>query len=479
MKKNIFYTILFISAFSFSACEKFLDETPVSQIAAGDDFYTSVAEVDAGVVSIYFAYKGIPDDPDDFYFGIPNLEYALTEMRTDNAGTRTGEGEWGQFEHMNVDPTNATVGSYWTISYNLIYQANNMIQYLDVVEDATTKDQLTGEIYFMRALTYFNLVRLYGGVPLIDKVVSPEEAASYSVRASETEIYNFIVNDLTNAVSLLQTRSNVAEGRATKGAAQALLAKVYLTMKDYTNAQTLLQAVIDSPDYALVTSSYNDVFYSDINSNPEAIFAVQYLSGDALNSEAFSYAFSPKGRSGGVNWPTDDLLMAVDTTGLTDSGNGVDLRTSTLFMWNQDAGGSGDWQCGKFWETDNVEAAGRPWIVLRLADVYLMYCEAVLGNASSTTNGAALLYINQIRSRAGLADLTEITPDNLLYERRVELAFENHRFFDLVRFGKADEILGAFAVSPEAGFVYDSRDLLLPIPQAELAIYDMGQNPGY
>ena len=474
MKRNIFYIILFIGAISFSACEKFLDETPVSQIAAGDDFYSSTAEVDAGVISIYAAFKGIPGD--DFYTGIPNLEYALTEMRTDNARTRTSEGEWGQFEFMNVLPTNTSVGYYWTASYNIIYQANNMIQYLDVVDDATTKDQLTGEIYFMRALSYFNLVRLYGGVPLIDKVVSPEEAASYSTRASEAEIYTFIVNDLTNAVGLLRTRGDVTEGRATKGAAQALLAKVYLTLKDFTNAQTLLEAVIASPDYALVTSSYNDVFYSDITANTEAIFAVQYITGDAINSQAFSYAFSPKGRSGGLNWPTDDLLMAIDTS-LSD-GDG-DLRTTTLFMWNEDAGNSGDWQCGKFWETDNVEAAGRPWIVLRLADVYLMYCEAVLGNATSTTDATALGYINGIRARAGLADLTEINPDNLLYERRVELAFENHRLFDLIRFGKADEILGAYALTTEAGFVYDARDLLLPIPQRELAIYDMGQNPGY
>lgn len=460
MKKNIFYIILFLSAISFSACEKFLEEDPISEIGA-ESFYATDDEVDAGVISIYSSVRQLYD-----------IEFAITEMRTDNTQTRTSEGDWAQFEYMNVDPSNVSVSTYWTVSYNAIYQANNMVQFLDIVQDETLRNQLTGEVYFLRAMMYFNLVRLYGGVPLVDKVVSPEEAESYSTRATEAEIYNFIVTDLTNAVSLLQTRGDVVEGRATKGAAQTLLAKVYLTLGDYTNARTLLEAVIASPDYALVTSNYNDIFYTDINANTEAIFAVQFIRGDANNSQAFSYAMSPQGRAGGLNWPTDNLITAVDTTPVTG-----DARTSTLFFFNGAAGSSGDWACGKFLDPENLEAAGNPWIVLRLADVYLMYCEAVLGNASSTADATALGYINQIRNRANLADLTEITPDNLLLERRVELAYENHRLFDLIRFGKADEVLGAFAT--ETGFVYDSRDLLLPIPQRELAIYDMGQNPGY
>ncbi|MCF6242390.1 MAG: RagB/SusD family nutrient uptake outer membrane protein, partial [Bacteroidales bacterium] len=110
----------------------------------------------------------------------------------------------------------------------------------------------------------------------------------------------------------------------------------------------------------------------------------------------------------------------------------------------------------------------------------LMYCEAVLAGGSSTSDGTALSYINMIRSRAGLPDLTQITPDNLLLERRSEFAFENQRFFDLLRFGKAEAILEAYSKTPEASFEFKKTALLLPIPQRELNTYsDMTQNPGY
>lgn len=463
MKNNIIYLVLFISAMAFSSCEKFLDEEPISQIGA-NGFYSNLEEVNTGIISVYATLNNLP-----------NIEYALTEMRSDNAGTRTGEGDWGQFQYMNVDPTNVSVGTYWTTSYNAIYQVNNMLQYIDNVSDETLKNQYAGELYFLRALTYFNMVRLYGDIPLIENVVAPEEAESYSVRANTSTIYQFIQTDLNNAVSMLMSRGSVAEGRATKGAAQTLLAKLQLKLGNYAEARTLCESVIASGSYSLA-STYDEVFAINAPSGTdEIIFAYQYISGDAANSQNFSYEFSPKGVASGINWPTDDLINNVDTS-LAD-GDG-DLRTPTLFYWNDAAGNSGDWACGKFLEPDNNQIAGQLWIVFRLADVYLMYCEAVLGNATSTTDATALGYINAIRSRASLTPLASITPDNLLLERRVELAFENHRLFDLIRFGKADEILGAFATG-EGGFAYDTRDLLLPIPQSELAIYDMGQNPGY
>jgi len=455
MKK---YILIITSIFVvlFSSCENYLDLSPIDAIGS-NNFYRNADEVNAGIIAIY---DGLQD--------IPEYEFALTEMRSDNSKTRNSEGEWAQFEDMNVDPTNATVSSYWSASYNVIFRANTVLPHLDVVTDKTLHNQYEGEIYFLRALMYFNLVRLYGDVPLIDKVVAPEET-EYFVRKPVSDIYNFIIKDLTKAISDLPNKDVVEEGRATKAAAQALLAKVYLTTKNYAEAKNLLQDIITSGEYSLETN-YNDIFYSANNS--EIIFGVYYIAGDAADGEGFSYAFSPQGRASGLNWPTDDLINSIDTA--------TDARTNTLLYWNPTAGSSGDWACGKFLDPNNLEYAGNTWIILRYADVYLMYCEAVLAGGNSSTDGTALSYINAIRNRAGLAALTQITPDNLLLERRAEFAFENQRLFDLIRFDKAEEVMDAFSKTPEGGFEFSPTDLLLPIPQRELNVYSgMTQNPGY
>jgi len=456
MKKYILIGLFFLGAISFSSCEDFLSLNPVSSLGSSG-FYKNAAEINAGVVAIYDGLQAIPD-----------LEYAVTEMRTDNSKTRNSEGEWAQFEKMNVNPANGALSDYWSNSYNVIFRANTVLPHIGVVEDETLRAQYEGEIYFARALMHFNLVRLFGNIPLLDKAIGPEESG-YFARKPVNEVYAFIVGDLVAAVEKLPVRANIAEGRATKGAAQTLLAKVYLTLGNYNEALPLLTSVISSGDYSLL-ANYNDVFFTA--RNKEIIFGIQYFASDANNGENFSYAFSSKGRAGGLNWPTDNLFAAMDTT--------IDKRKNTLFYWEAGAGSSGDWACGKYISPGNLTIAGNPWIMLRYSDVYLMYCEAILAGGTSTSNVTALGYINNIRSRAGLTALTEITKQNLLDERRVELAFENHRFFDLVRFGEAENVLDAFSKTNEGGFVFDSNDLLLPIPQREINIYpEITQNPGY
>ena len=457
MKKiNKYILALLIVGLFFSSCEKFLEVSPIDSIGS-DNFYQSADEVEAGIIAIY-----------DGLQNLPNEEFAVNEMRSDNSKTRTSEGEWAQFETLNVDPTNGALSSLWSDAYNVIFRANSVLPHLDVVTDKAAKASYEGEIYFLRALVYFNMVRLWGDLPIIDKVIAPEDK-DYFARKPVSAVYDFIVTDLTHAVDLLPTKSSVAEGRATKAAAQALLAKVYLTLNKYAEAKALLEDVINSGDYSL-EANYNDVFYK--SGNNEVIFGVNYITGDNLDGETFSYAFSPQGRAGGLNWPTDNLFAAIDTTN--------DLRTSTLFYWNPSAGSSGDWACGKYLNADNLEYSGNTWVYLRYADVYLMYAEAVLAGGTSITDGTALGYVNAIRSRAGLADLTQITPANLLLERRAEFALENQRLFDLLRFGKASEVLTAFGASAEGGFSFDNNKLLLPIPQREINVYsEMKQNPGY
>lgn len=456
MKKYKLLSIILVLSI-LTSCNDFLELTPVDEIGS-NGFYENAEEVNAGVIAIY-----------DGMQKMVQAEYALTEMRSDNTKTKNSEGTWAQFEDMNVEATNATVADYWSSNYNVIFRANTILENLDVVTDATEKSQYEGEAKFARAMCHFNLVRAFGDVPLITTVVGVGAEEHYS-RVESSKVYESIVSDLTDAVSMLPSRHNIAEGRATSGAANTLLAKVYLTQKNYQEANTALNAVINSGDYAL-EANYNDVFYNELND--EIIFAIQFIDDNTEDSQIFSYNFTWKGRASGLNYPTEDLMTAVDTVN--------DLRSSTLFYFEIQSGSSGRNECGKFRSSAaNEELSGNDWIILRYSDVLLMQAEAILAGANSTSDSKALANVNAIRSRAGLANLTILTKADLLYERRVELAFENQRLYDLIRFDEADNILEAFSTTAEAAFNYSSTALLLPIPQREINLYDgLTQNSGY
>jgi len=441
---------LMLGLLLFGSCTDFLELEPISQI--GDNaFYSNDEEVEAAVIAIY----------DGMQEAIQR-EFALTEMRSDNTRTKSREGEWAQLESLDVDPTNGTVANYWAQWYNVIFRANTVLQHLDAVQDAALRSQFEGEAKFARALAHFKLVRLFGDVPLVDRVVFVEDEEYYSRKPSD-EVYAFIVRDLEEAAAALPGRSGIAEGRATKGAAQALLAKVQLTRGNYNEARTLLESVINSGDYALV-AEYRDVFYNELNE--EIIFAIQFIEDNTDESQDFSLEFTALGRASGLNYITDNFKNAIDPA---DS-----IRAAVAF--NPD---NPD-EVGKFISSSSdATLAGNDWIVLRYADVLLMHVEAILAGKESTSDAAALASFNAVRARAGLPEVTEVTKDMLLHERRIELAFENQRWFDLLRFGVAEEVLSAFAA--EEGISFQSTDLLLPIPQREINVSRglLTQNPGY
>ncbi|WP_173073217.1 RagB/SusD family nutrient uptake outer membrane protein [Tenuifilum thalassicum] len=455
MKKNIIISLL-AGLLILTSCEDFLDLAPIDEIGS-NGFYKNTEEVEAGVISIYDGLQAV----------VMN-EFALTEMRSDNTKTKNSEGDWAQFEDMNVSPTNATVSEYWSLNYNVVFRANVVLQNLDAVSDEAKRNQFEGEAKFARALAHFNLVRAFGDVPIIDKVIGPEDKDYFSRRPAD-DVYQFIIADLTDAASKLPGKDEIAFGRATKGAAYALLAKVYLTVKDYGKANDAINEVLKE-GYAL-EANYNDVFYNEMND--EIIFAIQYIPDNTEDSEIFSYNFTWKGRASGLNYPTDDLLNSLEAG---------DLRQSTLFYWEPLAGSSGRFECGKFRaSSSNEELGGNDWIVLRLADVYLMQAEAIMGAATATSDATAIEAVNKVRRRAGLPEIVgSLTKDQLLKERRIELAFENHRLYDLIRFGVADQVMEAFSNTTEASFEYNSNKLLLPVPQREINLYDgLTQNPGY
>jgi hypothetical protein len=453
MKKYFIITILFLNILWFNSCEDFLNLSPISEMTTAS-FYKNDSEVEGGVVALY-----------DGMQKYVQVEWALAEMRSDNTHTRAqrSEGEWQEFETMNVQTINATVSDYWIGNYNVIFRANTVLANLENVSNASLKLQFEGEAKFARALSHFNLVRAFGDIPIVDKIINYNDV-EYFDRDPQNEVYSFIESDMLTAIDNLPGRPEIEEGRATRGAAQAILAKVYLTIKEYSKAKVLLEQLISSGDYDLL-DNFHDVFYSE--RNKEIIFAIQFIQDDSRDSQKFSYQFT----NSGLNYPTDDLMNIVDS---------LDLRKPTLFLWNPIAGAEGDWENGKYQPATLSQNQGNDWIIIRYADVLLMHAEAILAESESTTDLSAVSSFNAVRTRAGLGTVSTLTKELLLTERRIELCFENHRLYDLIRFGVAETVMAAFSLTPEPGFEFRSTALLLPIPQREINIYDeLKQNPGY
>lgn len=453
MKKILILLVLGITAFSCS--KKKLDLEPISEIGE-NEFYNNAEEIELATIAIY-----------DGLQNIPLREFALTEMRSDNSRTKSSEGDWAQFESFTVRSTNQQVGVYWTVNYNVIFRANRVLENLSVVPAGLLRNQYEGEARFSRALAHFNLVRAYGDVPIMDRTIGIDESEYFS-RDPVESVFSFIIQDLEAASGLLPSKGSMEFGRATSGAAQALLAKVYLNTGNYGGAESLLGSLIASSSYSLELI-YEDIFYNE--GNDEIIFAIPYVNDDINESQDFSFEMTAGGVRSGLNYLTDDFKANLDPL---DTAR-IDVLRNPLV---QD-------EVAKYLTSSlNARLCGNDWIVLRLADVYLMHVEAIMAGSLATQNLEAINSFNAIRERVGLSAVPtdgtgEITLEMLLDERRYELAFENHRFYDLVRTGQAQTVLSDFAASE--GYIFNSTDLILPIPQGEINVSGglLVQNPGY
>ena len=477
MRKIKYIILLLIGGFYASCGSDHLEPVPSSGITS-ESYYTTEEEVETGIISIYDALQGVNSNSLSDNHSVM-YEFYLTEMRSDNTRTKSQEGEAAQFEFFNVEATNGIVANYYASFYSVIFRANVVLESLDVIQDPDKLAAFEAEAKFNRAYAYFNLVRLFGDIPLIDKVISPLDVETQYTRVATATIYDLIVSDLQTAVSGLD---NTYQTRASMAAAQAMLAKVYLTLGQHVMAQNLLEDLM-SGSYSL-ESNFNDIFYNEGNS--EVIFAIGYESALSNDSQNFSSEWmNGVGRTSGVNYVTADGVMALDTYGgeRTQFSYRIDPSQTTQnqvtkYLPNGEDGGDD----GKTFVND-ATLAGNDWIVLRYADVLLMHAEAIMAGQTSTSNASALASFQQIQDRAWPDTApnvkTELTKEELLLERRVELAFENHRLFDLIRFGEAETILSAFSAANGLG--YSSTDLLLPIPQREINLSKglMSQNPGY
>ena len=483
--KHIKYLVFAVTGLVFLSCsDEFLNPLPDTAVAV-ESFFQTDSDVLAGITGIYDAIQGV-NESTETNIGNANrgvqFEHLLTEHRSDNTRNATLEGSKSDFHRYVVNANNVEVEDYYQSMYEVIFRANNVLNFIDIA-DANNQAKYTAEAKFLRAYAYFKLVRLFGDVPLVTTVVGPTDNEALFTRIPETQIYDQIIADLQEAVAVLD---NSSKSRASKAAAQALLAKVYLTQAspNYTGAQQLCEVIINSSQFDL-ESNYYDVFYSELND--EIIFAIQYQSGNADESQGFSAEFTSAfraGRDDGQNIVNDNLRQAFVAIGGDRTAVSI---TNMNGLLPPDENEVAKFFPDGFDVNDNygpnARNAGNDYIAIRFADVLLMHVEAIMAGGTSTSNLAALTSFQRIRDRAfpntAPNIISSISKEELLLERRVELAFENQRWFDLLRFNVAEAVLSAHAT--EMGYVFSSRALLLPIPAREINLSGglLTQNPGY
>lgn len=464
MKKNIIMGyVLTTLVLLCTSCDDFLNQEPISN-GSVTGFYKTQADIEQGIAGAYNSLQSYKQYGANFIF--------FMEVRSDNTYTEsitTSGGIYGDFDLFRTTSTNSVLDLTWAGCYEGIQRCNIVLGNIDnVAMDETLKRQYKGEVLFMRALTYFNLVRIWGDVPLVIKEVKdPFEAFAFT-RTPSSEVYQQIVTDLSDAAGLLSEKVEKSRtGAITTGAANALLGKVYLTLKDFQKAEVVLKKVVDSKVYKLL-DSYEDVFNVLNKNSAESIFEIQYNKDVTDQGSRFANIFAPKGSTevtGGVGTSLGDNTPTGDLYGKYEDG---DLRKNVSIGQITD----GRLYCKKFVVAPVLpNQSDANFIVLRYADVLLMYAEALNENGYKT-DGDAFLYLNEIRKRAGLEAYTkDMLSDQgqfreaIWNERRFELAFENHRWFDLLRTGEAVKIMNA---STGGEFTVEPYQLVYPIPQSQI-----------
>lgn len=464
MKKIFLYSAII---FLLLSCSKdFTNLAPISQRSVNTS-YKTLADF---TVSVNGAYDALQLN------GTYGRIYLLmNEMRSDNMSNGAGaSGLSASLEDIDKfrEITTATeISSCWADSYKGIARCNIILEKIDAADfDNTIKNQFKGESLFIRSLLYYNMAVLFGNIPLqLTDISSPSSMTVNQVPASV--IYKQIIADLLKAESLLPVSySGTNIGRVTSGAVDALLGKIYLTTGEKNNAVTYLRKVISSQKYSLV-SDYAKLWGVANENGSESVFEVQFKTGGQGEGSGYlEYFASILGRSGGVGGGNSNMDITADMRSAYSAG---DLRYNKSLYKNSILPDTS--YVKKYLGIQSTAFDGdNNWVVLRYADVLLMLAEA-LGESTE-----AYTLINFVRARAGLPASSPASPgtftSRLLDERRVEFAFENQRWQDLLRFGSAKTIMAKALNIPEANV-----RLLYPIPQKEIDVSNgkILQNPGF
>ncbi len=507
IKYKILLAVL-IMANTIGCNDSFIELTPYNFLSSSS-FYKTKTEFEQGVMGVYGGLQ-------NFYNGVG---YIMGDLPSDVATKQFNNGDRGlpqafeEVDELRIPSNNGNASSAWNSVYNGISQANIVLEKLEgqsILTEGETK-QYQGEIKFIRAIHYFNLVRLYGDVPLILKPVkSTNEALSLS-RTSKTEVYNAVIVDLTEAIEKLPVEYSADQkGRATKGAAQALLGKVYHFLGQKENALQQFRAVMNSGKYDLLPN-YAKVFDPASKNHIESIFDIQYVTGGLNEGSVFAYTLAPLNSHSVLTFnmgSSPACAVMVPTNEFMSEIEPGDLRKSVLFRENyNDASGATvnvPWIVKYYYPGPaNGNDSHANWPFLRYADILLSVAEILNENGYSASS-EALTLLNRIRTRAGLPAKTAVDLPNqeafrlaVEKERKVELAFEGHRWWDLIRTGKAVSRITDHGKKEMANpttfrdtnrfpwaidsYLPTNNDLIWPIPQGEIDKVPgvLVQNPGY
>lgn len=446
-----------------SCGDSFFDLEPASSVTI-DKVYKTASDYNVAVIGCYAKLQSQV-----------NFYTECCEYRSDNlslGAPTAGTQDRYDIDHFTEKPSNGILSSYWANFNNNVYRCNLLLDQIDGANFAENlKKQYKGEAMFIRALNYFNMYRIWGGVPATKHVVSAAEALKVA-RYSDKQMFDLIAGDLKEIVDnnyLPETYSSADMGRATSGAAKALLGKVYLTFHKWNEAKDVLSQLIGK--YQLV-SPIAQVFDVDNKNNNEIIFAVHF--NKEIEGEGHSYWYNLTNASDDTN-QTSSLLNTFPTgDARKDLITYVQVEKNVRLM-------------NKFYDTKSptFKTVGNDQILLRYADVLLMYAEALNEIQYDASEGSlALKYLNAVRQRAGISNLTvkqlptqEKFRKGILVERQREFPYEGQRWFDLVRMGFAKSVMA------ENGVEIKDYQLLFPIPQQEIEkVGDksiLWQNPGY
>jgi len=471
-----------------SCSESFLDRQPEDELSPGG-FYRNTAELKAGLVGCYKVLQTIYTQTD-----LP----LLPELMSDDGKDRFRTGTWQTFRKTNAD----SGPNIWTNNFKMVANTNALLRVIENYQPKNADEEKQVAAYhaearFLRALAYFNLVRVYGAVPLVDKAFTDLSTAFGIGRAAPAEVYSkLIIPDLEFAAANALKKSDMKgeEARASKGAALTMLAKAYLTQNNHAKAAEALKRLIEDKEageYSLL-ANYSDVFSSTNKFHAESVFEVNFNVAAGQPSYWFRWVNNDVGLIWGVGGATNLLVEHNLMREFVESGETVRYKTTIdsgyiaastipIQAWViKHCPAPAQLKAYNNTGTDNN------WVVTRYADALLMYAEAlmVLGRKDD-----AVKYVNMVRTRAKVPAITaaQLDIDAILHERRMELAFEGHRYFDLVRTGKAIQVLTKalmtrvdYDTNVEISGPIPEEQLILPIPVGEIEKdQTLPQNQGY
>ena len=486
-----------VSCICFTACEKdFLEKSPIVGTTE-ENFYRTEADAIAAVNAAYASlqFQLSPAGHFRWFWGDIMSDDAIKGGGGDNDVAALFELE-NFIGKTNTDLLEAE----WGADYEAVYRANVVLEKVPPIQmDEGLKKRILGEARFIRAWSYYNLVTMFGGVPLADHVLAPSE---YNMsRATSDQIWDFVESDLIAASTDLWKRSEYASadlGRITQGSAQALLAKTYLWRQKWPEAKAVVEAIINSNEYVLI-ADYADIFPVYGENNSESVFEIQYMNASGgnwgknnANEGTFTNVFTrARGQFAGYgfNIPTQDFVDEFFKEGFEDPRLvstvfrlGDQMGDRGVFTIDAAAGSPYIYYSKKYFNNKSEDApfgdpnpnGGTNDRVIRYSDVLLMHAEAAYHTGDEV---AARNSLNAVRARVSIPDISYSGPallEAIYRERRLELGMEAHRFFDLVRTGRAPEELGSL------GFVAGVHELF-PIPQSQIQATNgaLSQNPGY